>query len=151
MWCVHYGEAVYVACICGHAFLVQHGYLPLVSGKELEHSCCETNARNVKCFAVVHAPHAASALPCMHIDLRAVKFYGCASSRRTRVSYPTELEITHKELHLIVTFYKMGKHRHLHPYIQVSRAYGKPIARAVFTISAELRALYYSVADLGRL
>ena len=58
-----------------------------------EHSCLETNARNVNCFAIVHAP-------CMQLprcractwvifDLRPVKFYGCASTRRTRVSYAT--------------------------------------------------------------
>ena len=73
MWCVYYGKAVYAVCICGHAFLVQHGYLPLVSRKELEHSCCETNERNVNCFAIEHAPHVASTLPCMHMgDLKLI-------------------------------------------------------------------------------
>ena len=75
------------------AFQAQHGYLPLFSGKELKHSCCETNARNVNCFAIVHAP-------CMQLPrcractwvifgLRPVKFYRCASTRRTRVFYAT--------------------------------------------------------------
>ena len=69
------------------------GTRQLVSGKELEHSCLETNAGNVNCFAIVHAP-------CMQLprcractwvifDLQPVKFYGCASTRRSRVSYAT--------------------------------------------------------------